>query len=108
MPYVLLFVDVMKTSNFAAILFQIVYFIYNMNYNTEPESHTDIYIALKSCTSLVTYFDSLHYYGNITSLGFTPKRFTVEFPFRYLFVFKVLTRLMYPHFSDELERRSPR
>lgn len=105
MPYFLLYVVVMKTSYFAAILFQIVYFINKMIYNTELESYTNIYISLKSCPSLVMYFAFLHYYGYITYLGFNPKRFTVEFPFRCLFDFKVLTRLMYPHFSYEWERR---
>jgi hypothetical protein len=56
---------------------------------------------------MVMYFAFLHYYGIIIYLGFTPKRFTVELPFRCLFDFKVLTRLMYPHVSDEWERRSP-
>lgn len=48
MPYFLLFIAAMKTSYFAAILFQMVYFIYKMDYNTEPESYTNIYISLKS------------------------------------------------------------
>lgn len=78
MPYFLLFV-VMKMSYFAAILFQMVYFIYKMNYNTKTESYTNIYISLKSHPSLVMHFAFLYYYGNITYLGFTPKRFTVEF-----------------------------